>query len=292
MKTPCFRKQAGYALILVVLGLMGIGGVVLAGFTQQAKEDVYEQRYEHNKRVLEQAKQALLMFAYNYPATNGGGPGRLLCPDEDNDGNTDNPSGCNQIGRFPYLDARLNTHRLLDASGETLWYAVSDAFDNVAGGGVINSDTTGTITVLDQSGDILYDGDGAGIAAILIAPGAIVRRDENNDGNYEYAQVRATAIQRQDPRNYLDTLFVQGAGANNEFDNSVFTDSESDTNDDGFILGPIFDFDEGEIVINDQAVIITAEEVIAMAEKAVLETYRDAIVDYQETLWGAPTDYR
>jgi hypothetical protein len=69
MKTPCFRKQAGYALILVVLGLMGIGGVVLAGFTQQAKEDVYEQRYEHNKRVLEQAKQALLMFAYNYPLT-------------------------------------------------------------------------------------------------------------------------------------------------------------------------------------------------------------------------------
>ena len=173
MKTPCFRKQAGYALILVVLGLMGIGGVVLAGFTQQAKEDVYEQRYEHNKRVLEQAKQALLMFAYNYPATNGGGPGRLLCPDEDNDGNTDNPTGCNQIGRFPYLDARLNTHRLLDASGETLWYAVSDAFDNVAGGGVINSDTIGTITVLDQSGDILYDGAAAGIAVIQLHPGYV-----------------------------------------------------------------------------------------------------------------------
>ncbi len=288
MQTPRVRQQAGYALILVVLGLMGLGGVVLSGFTQQARQDVEKQRYEHNQRVLQQAKQALLMFAYNYPVSTGGGPGRLPCPDVDNDGTVDGAGTCNQVGRFPWADARLNIQETLDASGERLWYAVSDAFDNVAGGGVINSDTTGTITVLDQSGGILYDGDGAGIAAIIIAPGPVTRRDANNDGVYEYVQVRATAPQRLLPRNYLDTLFVQGAGANNEFDNSVFTNGVPDSNDDSFILGPIYDPDASEFVVNDQMIIVTADEVIAMAEKAVLETYRDAIVAYQETLWGPP----
>ncbi len=291
MKTPRLKQQAGYALILVVLGLMGLGGIVITGFTQQARQDVEKQRYEHNQRVLQQAKQALLMFAYNYPNSNGGGPGRLPCPDVDNDGTVDGAGTCNQVGRFPFADARLNSHELLDASGERLWYALSDAFDNIAGGGIINSDTSGTITVLDQSGGILYDGDGAGIAAIIIAPGSIVRRDEDNDGDYEYTQIRGTAIQRNDPRNYLDTLSVQGAGANNELDNSVFTNGESDSNDDGFIQGPIYDPDASEFVINDQMIIITADEVIAMAEKAVLETYAQEIELYQQQFW-APAAYR
>jgi len=59
--------QSGYALILMVVGLMGIGGVVIAGFTQGAKQDTEHQRYLHNQRVLREAKQALLQYAYNYP---------------------------------------------------------------------------------------------------------------------------------------------------------------------------------------------------------------------------------
>ena len=31
------KQQGGYALILAVLGLMGVGGVVLGGFTQDVK---------------------------------------------------------------------------------------------------------------------------------------------------------------------------------------------------------------------------------------------------------------
>ena len=300
MQSPRLQQQAGYALILVVLGLMGLGGVVLSGFTQQARQDVEKQRYEHNQRVLQQAKQALLMYAYNYPQialTELGtvrGPGRLPCPDTNNSGTDNNSFNCifagdAMVGRFPWNAAGMNFYEARDASGEHLWYAVSQNFArSIAGVDVINSDTTGTITVVDQSGGILYDGDGAGIAAIIIAPGPIIRRDANNDGVYEYVQVRATAPQRLRPENYLDTLFVQGAGANNEFDNSVFINSESDTNDDGFILGPVFDPDASEFVVNDQMIIVTADEVIAMAEKAVLETYRDAIAAYQETLWGAP----
>ena len=73
-------SQSGYALLLVLLVLMGAGGVVLAGFTQQVKHEAERQRYEHNQRVLREAKQALLMYAYNYPQSHGRGPGRLPCP--------------------------------------------------------------------------------------------------------------------------------------------------------------------------------------------------------------------
>ena len=288
MENPRPVHQAGYALIVMLLLLMGIGGGVLAGFTQQTKQDLELQRVEHNKAVLRQAKQALLMFAYNYPDTNAGvGPGRLPCPDVDNDGTVDGPGTCNQVGRFPYADARLKTirnGRLEDASGETLWYAVSDTFDNVAGGGIINSDTTGAITLVDRSGGILYDGNGAGIAAVIIAPGPIGKRDEDVNGSYEYTQVRATVPQQLDPRNYLDTF--------NGFDNSVFNNGESDSDDDGFILGPVYDTNVSDIVVNDQIIIITADEVIAMAEKRVLAEYRDRIDEYRQSLWALPADYR
>jgi hypothetical protein len=287
MKTPRLAHQAGYALILMLLGLMGMGGVVLAGFTQQTKQDLELQRVEHNRTVLKEAKQALLMFAYSYPDTTGGGPGRLPCPDVDNDGTVDGAGTCAQVGRFPYADARLKTirnGRLEDASGETLWYAVSDTFDNVAGGGTINSDTTGAITLVDQSGGILYDGNGAGIAAVIIAPGPIGKRDNDANGTYEYTQVRNTGPQQIDPRNYLDTF----AG----FDNSVFNNGESDSDDDGFILGPVYDSNASDIVVNDQLIIITADEVIAMAEKRVLAEYRDRLDEYRQTLWALPADYR
>lgn len=289
MKTPPLERQAGYALILMLLGLMGIGGVVLAGFTQQTQQDLESRRAEHNQAVLRQAKQALLMFVYNYPDTNinGVGPGRLPCPDVDNDGTVDGAGTCNQVGRFPYADARLKTPqngKLVDASGETLWYAVSDTFDNIGGGNIINSDTRGAITLVDQSGELLYDGNGSGIAAVIIAPGPIGKRDNDANGSYEYTQVRTTGPQQIDPLNYLDTF--------NGFDNGVFTNGESDSNDDGFILGPVFDPNVSDIVVNDQLIIITAAEVIAMAEKRVLAEYRDRIDEYQQTIWALPADYR
>jgi hypothetical protein len=276
-------RQTGYALILMVVALMGLGGAVVIGFTQQAKKDVEVQRYQHNQRVLKQAKQALLMFAYNYPQTNPGiGPGRLPCPDQDNNGAIEFPPVCNLVGRFPWADDRLGIQETLDASGERLWYAVSAAFRNHNTAGDINYDTSGTITLVDQSGGIIYDGDGAGIAAVIIAPGTILKRDDDANGTYEYTQLRNTDPQKTDPRNYLDTF--------DGFDNSVFTNGQSDTNDDGFIMGPVYDINKSTIVVNDQLIIVTADEVIAMAEKAVLAAYRDAIDAYLAPAADGGTD--
>lgn len=292
MKSRMGKNQAGYAVLVLVLVLMGMGGVVLAGFSQEAMQEVYAQRYAHNERVLKEAKQALLMYAYNYPQFNSEGPGRLPCPDTDNDGNAgDDILGppwvdlaiCTSVGRFPWNHPNMEFFDARDASGERLWYAVSNQFYNLGGGPVINSNSTGSITIQDQNGSLIYDGAVAGVAAVIIAPGPAISRDENDDGTYEYAQVRGTAAERNDPRNYLDTF--------NAFDHSVFTNSESNTDDDGFIVGQVVERDPASpdantIVVNDQLIVVTAEEVIAMAEKATLQAYRDAISDYRTNTSG------
>lgn len=299
MRGPGNQRQHGYVLLLTLLVFMGIGGVVLAGFTQQARQELVDRKYQHNQRVLNEAKQALLMFAYNYPQSNGGGPGRLPCPDHDNNGTVDFPLNCTDVGRFPWADPRLDTPELRDASGETLWYAVSNSFDNFNGGGVINSDTEGNITLLDRNGQILYDGRAAGLAAVIIAPGERLRRDVDDnvasvpDGIYDYVQLRNTDAQRENPVNYLDTYTIIDTVPDPDvivatYDNRRFTNNEFNSDDDPFIMGPIFDPLQGDYVVNDQMVIITADEVIEMAEKAVLETYRDAIEDYRSRFPGAP----
>ena len=237
---------------------MGFGGFALANYSKDIYKQVEENRFDHNQEILQQAKDALLMFSYNYPNSNSGGPGRLPCPDHNNDGEIDFPLDCTTIGRLPWKDVRLNFFEAKDASGETLWYVPSSAFDNVAGGGVINSDTLGTITLFDQSGNLMYDGSVAGIAAVIIAPGPALAGQDR-------------AADPLDPANYLDAF----AG----FDNSAFVNG-SGAIADGFRLGPVYDPVQNSYVINDQMIIITAEEVTAMAEKAVLETYRNAMNDY------------
>jgi len=279
MKSPNLKNQGGVALILFVLMLMGVGGIFFVGYSQGLLKQVELSKTEHNTRVLNEAKQALLQYAYNYPQFNSEGPGRLPCPDDDNNGLTGSLSLplCQSVGRLPWAETELNFYDARDADGERLWYAVSDSFYNLGGGPIINSDSVGSITLIDQAENIIYDGNGAGIAAIIIAPGSAIARDEDNDGIYEYTQVRGTVAQQNLEKNYLDTL--------NGFDNSEFINNSSALNSDGFILGPIRESDQtspsfNTIVVNDQMIVITATEVIEVAEKATLQAYRTAINDY------------
>jgi hypothetical protein len=293
------RKQRGAALILFLLIFMGIGGVTLTGLLIHNLSEIESKKFNHNKRVLEEAKQALLMYAYNYPElvipayvnlTASSGPGRLPCPDHDNDGEVDiNEDGadCGLVGRFPWNEDGLYFYDARDADKERLWYAVSEEFRNIdpvdpdAGGDVIVNSESGSwknnITIVDTSGAIQYQGDVNGVAAVIIAPGPPINRD--NDGNGTYETVQNRVADENDPKNYLDTF--------NNFDNSVFNSGQSDSDDDGFILGPIKESDPNNssvntIVVNDQIIVVRAEEVIAMAEKAVLQAYQSAIRDYRD----------
>ncbi len=266
-----------------------MGGLVVKSYLKDIAIEVKQNQYQGSQEVLEEAKRALLQYAYNYPEINGNGPGRLPCADTDNNGLPNSSFGdCISIGRFPWDDPNLKTQELKDSSGERLWYVASPAFaSNVSGGNIINIETRGTITLVDQTGSIIYDGAVAGVAAIVIAPGAPIKRDEDNDGVYEYSQKRGTEDEQKDAKNYLDTF--------DGFDNSVYNNSESDSNDDGFIIGPVFDPNINSYVINDQMVVITADELTSFAfERAVVEiktVFDDFISKTGQYPWLFEGDY-
>lgn len=268
MRVPGDRRQNGYALLMMLLLLIGAGGVVATGFTQDARRQVDHERYLHNKRVLEQAKRALLQFAYNYPVTNQRGPGRLPCADTDDDGNPNTVIGtCIQLGRLPWNQPNLNLYDIRDADGERLWYAVSSNFaTNVAVPNIINSDAFGTITLRDQVGNLIYDasGGGEGVAAVIIAPGAETARN---------GVPQDRTADPLDPVNYLDQL----VGIE---DNAVFGQGTAN----GFILGRVDDLTEASVIVNDQIAVITTQEIVAVAEKATLQAYQEAINRYRDNI--------
>ncbi len=258
----------------MVLTLMGLGGLVATNYTSEVRQQVERERYLHNERVLEEAKQILLYYAYDYPNLNPDrGPGRLPCPDLDNNGLPGvGPAplpppvaDCGSVvGRFPWAANGIDLPGpLLDADGEELWYAVSSSFD-YADDDVINPDSFGTITIFDQGNRRLYDGGiadpGYGIAAVIIAPGAETDRagvpQNRNAGP-------------NNPINYLD--FFAGR------DNTDFVNGDSDN---GFVLGPI-SVPNGNVIINDQLALVSARDVIDMARRATLEIYRQQIDAWQ-----------
>ena len=278
------KRQTGFALLIFLVIMMGLGGIALTGFSQKVIKAVEKNRFEHNKDVLLQAKNALLMFAYNYPVTHSGqGPGRLPCPyNQIPIGAGSGYSGsisnaiCEAVGRLPWGHTNLELPEFKDADGEHLWYAVSKDFNNNAFR-VINSDTKGTISIKDQTGNIIYDGAVAGIAAVIIAPGSAIKIDDDDNGSPNYQQVRnrnnPADTDNSDPKNFLDSAFSES--------NSSFTNSAPN----GFISGPIIS-SNNELLINDQIIIISAEEVIEMAEKATLDAYRTAVNDYLTNTGG------
>jgi hypothetical protein len=293
------KHQAGFALLIFLVIMMGLGGIALTGVTQNALKQVEDKRFRHNERVLKEVKQALLQFAYNYPALDGvaagTGPGRLPCADNNNDGLS---NSCFSFGRLPWREGNLNLYDIRDADGERLWYAVSSNFRTANGGIEINSEISGRITIRDQSGNIIYSGlnpgdvSKYGVAAVIIAPGRVTSRDgviQNRaaaNGENPYDLVPDTDPGIIDAANYLD-LFTDSDGI--VTDNAALVQN-SDTG--GFILGPVNEQSTDIVpvdkrsadVVNDQIIIITAAEVIEMAEKATLQAYRNAVNTYRTNI--------
>ena len=257
--------QQGFALLIVVVILMGLGGVLLGAASATLTSKVEENKRIKNRQILEEAKQALLFYAYKYSSFPGitGGPGHIPCPDIDNDGVGDN--GCSVVGRFPWDHPNMDFYEAKDFSGETLWYAVSENFHNVGGGPSINSDSYGSLTLLNQNFTMIVDGEDTtprnGIAAIIFAPGLAMG-----------SQTRTLAADKIDAANYLDSFGGYG--------NNSFTNDESDSDDDGFVLGPVFN--QNNLVINDEAIIVTVEELLNVAERSVLDSYRQSMEVYLE----------
>lgn len=234
--------------------------------------------------ALQKAKEALIYYSLNNsylnpsPActsnTNCPRPGDLPCPDRTNDGTTEsscgNSTGNNQafrLNRLPWKS--LGLEDLSDGYGERLWYAVSNNYKYNTRTRPLNSDSLGTITIRDGTGKVIYDATtGGGVVAVIFSAGnAITRQDA-------YVQNRNTAGINT-ASNYLD--IAQGE------DNANFTDSNSN----GFIMGPVKDA-AGNVILNDRLIVITRNEMVAAMESYVLTQVRGALLTYYNTNFYYP----
>lgn len=256
------RRQGGVALVvfLIVVVLAGISLFMgsISPMQLQMSRDLDQEL------MLKRAKQALLDIALDYPSYSAAvrGPGYLICPDTDNDGEAD-PPPCGTVGRLPY--ASMGTGEFRDAANEVPWYAVATNFDFSLVGGQykINSTTRGQLTLQDSTGLFISSGTAwNAIAAVIIAPGAPLVRE---DGFVQERVVGASDL--NDPRNYLDNTAAE--------DN---TDFVSDTLN-GFVEGDVFD--AGQLIVNDQIITITYEEVMDRVHERVAREISALLVEYR-----------
>ena len=147
------NNQSGAALLAFVMILVVASSLLLL----KALHNSSIERDKITTTVLAQAKDALIGRA----VMDSERPGRLPCPDTNNDGSAEAfvDNTCpSYSGRLPWKS--LGLPELLDASGQRLWYALSPALSNNLVQPV-NSLTVGDLTVGEQSP----------LAAIILAPG-------------------------------------------------------------------------------------------------------------------------
>jgi len=273
---PRKTGQRGFVLIgLVALLVMGalyfLVGQIRAASMQRDQDLATLQ-------ALAQAKEALIAYAVTVDLHLAGSkrPGDLPCPDLNNDGHKEGSCGnvagttfqAGRLGRLPWLD--LDLPDLRDTSGERLWYAVSNSFKENTRIPVLNSDTTGTITVRDANGNIIFDGSAAnGVVAVIIAPGPPLTRQDG-------LQQDRSAANINDPRHYLDNIAVGGSIVAAE-DNADFDETGTLTN--GFFSGPVRDAG-GTVIANDRIMVITRDEIMAALEKRVVAEVRNCLTNY------------
>jgi len=169
------RKQHGIVLLVfAAIFLLGFSAALIYALGKW--RDPVTGTRNYNAEVLQQAKAALIGYVAKevLDLRNNDTPGLLPCPETlgspgtSNEGAASAASGCKPsfasaktVGRLPWRT--LGVDKMVDASSEPLWYAVSPnwVYDGTSNP-IINSGTGGQLTV-DGTGDIV---------AVIIAPGA------------------------------------------------------------------------------------------------------------------------
>lgn len=273
------RRQGGAALLIFVLLLvMGALGFVLNNLSIEAK------RAQQTVDALAQAKAALIAYAATRNLASGSArPGDLPCPDMDNDGDSaaENFSGCGNAAGTTYQERRLGRlpwktlgmPDIRDGSGERLWYAVSNNFKQKTPKSPLNSDSSGTITIRDEKGNLVSDASGgAGVIAVIIAPGEPLLRQDGQQQDRSAANINA-------PIHYLDNIQpAANVSVTAAEDNADFLDNGSN----GFFAGPVYDnaTPVRQIVANDRIMTITAAEISAAMESRVVGEISHCLADY------------
>lgn len=261
MKTAFHLRstQRGAALLILLLFLILGGAYLFVSALNKATPQI--ERDKITADALAKAKQALIGWsaARGDSGNANARPGELPCPDTNNDGVAEascSTASGTSIGRIPYKTLGIDPPR--DASGEILWYALDNNFrQRTFNNNPINSNTRATLQVYANDGVTPLTPAGSEAVAVIFAPGVALT-----------GQTRGAA-QQNTAANYLDSVGPPNIPATRN----------NATAGGPFIQGPVKDT-SGNIIMNDQLVFITANELMAVVEKAVANTVRTLLSNY------------
>ena len=168
--------NAARGIILpAMLVFLLVGAIALGLAESRLLSDIKTRQHRQTTQALADARAALVGYALAYPLTHPTNPrlGLLPCPDLDNDGSSDTCGSQDafSIGRFPFRTVGLP--KLLDGSGNCLWYAVAGRYkNNPDSASPLNFDTPGQFNLVSSNGSPLNDATNGheAAAAVLLAP--------------------------------------------------------------------------------------------------------------------------
>lgn len=258
LRSPPKTSKGGALLIMLFLILAAFSTIIV---NQLSRANLEAQKQKKTLDALAQAKQALIAWSVLQGDASSGinvRPGVLPCPDRNDLGTINSGSaggscsslGGTTIGRLPWKS--LGAGDLRDADGELLWYAVSESFRKTSSSkpAAINSNTKGTLLLFASDGTTLMTPAGEELAAIIFAPGRPLPEQD-----------------RSASPNGISSYLDSGSGLSNTSANGPF------------ITGYLKD-SQGNILVNDIAIGITARELVTAVEKRVLKEAQNALATY------------
>lgn len=252
MPNRLLTKKPQQGMVLIILAFI-LGLAATAYLVQFLSINTMKAERARNSVVtLAEAKSALIGWSVKHQTM----PGVLPCPDIDNDGSSDT-SGTNctaYIGRLPWRTLGVGDMR--DNDGECLWYALSPVFRHTIPTSLrvsfpLNSNTVGTISLKDSSGNSLPSPPNPVIAVIISAGSALAGQDRTNSGT-------SVCGGNLDAANYLDAI----ASINNA------TGNNTGGNNYTFVLGT------PSTTFNDRIDYITSEQLYLTLRKRIANEIR------------------
>lgn len=256
------KRQSGFTLILLLLVLMSVAGGLLSVALKQTVARVEQEKLEHNREVLLQAKQAVLSYLLDSLIdADPGNIGYLPCPEsswistglEGIQNGSCNSRYVNAVGLLPWKSLRIAP--LKDSANECLWYVVSGAYKNNPGSELLNPDVVGQLQIEDESGNLYHGADIEDLpVAAIIAPGPALAGQDHTVANAAMQHCRG---------NYTEANYLE-AGALIDYS----TDHDSSITDAVWsYLNPSAQARRSEDSYNDQIVWISRKEVWDLVQK-------------------------
>lgn len=185
-------KQQGVVLLMMVVIIILVAVSYL--IAMQSVTAMVEQRQQVTRKVLKQAKQALLAYAQTradqqIPSPQPGRYGYLPCPANNNsEGISTGSCGSrylNALGWFPWKS--LDMPILKDGNGNCLLYAVSSTYKWSPDAKMLNEDSPGMLQLVDESGAVVQGTTASGrvVAMVFSAGQALAGQTRINNANSE-----------------------------------------------------------------------------------------------------------